>query len=160
MKTFPCQVCWWLYFFKVLAVLGLHCCTWSFSSWGKWGLLSSSGVWASHLKHSFITVWKWAFSWCLLSPLPLSLLFFTSVFYGLLISPDLYNITLALPLREIHRYWPLFRASHSVPPAWFTFPLFPLLLIFAPVGFLSGNLWYQITLCENHTLFRIGCLGN
>ena len=38
-------------FFKVylfiLAVLGLHCCTWVFSSCGRRGLLLSSGVWAS-----------------------------------------------------------------------------------------------------------------
>ena len=25
-----------------------HCCTWTFSICGEWGLLSSCGVWASH----------------------------------------------------------------------------------------------------------------
>ena len=27
-----------------LAVLGLHCCTWAFHSWGEWGLLSTQGA--------------------------------------------------------------------------------------------------------------------
>ena len=31
-----------------LAALGLRCCTWAFSSWGRWGLLSSCNVRASH----------------------------------------------------------------------------------------------------------------
>ena len=31
-----------------LAMLGLHCYSGFFSSWGKWGLLSSCGVWALH----------------------------------------------------------------------------------------------------------------
>ena len=31
-----------------LAVLGLHCCTWAFSSCGKRGLLSSCSAWSSH----------------------------------------------------------------------------------------------------------------
>ena len=30
-----------------LAVLGLLCCTWAFSSWGEWGLPSGSGAQAS-----------------------------------------------------------------------------------------------------------------
>ena len=36
----------WSFFFTLkkifslfLAVLGLHCCTWAFSSWGEWGIL-------------------------------------------------------------------------------------------------------------------------
>ena len=31
-----------------LAALGLHCCTWAFSSCSEQGLLSSCRVWASH----------------------------------------------------------------------------------------------------------------
>ena len=36
-------------FFKIylfMAVLGLCCCMWTFSSCGEWGLLSSGGAWA------------------------------------------------------------------------------------------------------------------
>ena len=31
-----------------MAVLGLRCCMWAFSSYSKWRLLSSCCVWASH----------------------------------------------------------------------------------------------------------------
>ena len=31
-----------------LVALGLHWCTWPFSSHGRWGLLSNCGVWPSH----------------------------------------------------------------------------------------------------------------
>ena len=34
--------------YLLLAVLGLHCCVWTFSSCGEWALFSSCGVWASH----------------------------------------------------------------------------------------------------------------
>ena len=49
---------WWCLFFFLreiifihlfLAVLGLHCFAWAFSSCSGWGLLSSCGVWASHV---------------------------------------------------------------------------------------------------------------
>ena len=36
------------YFYLFFTVLGLHCCTQAFCSCGKWGLLSSCGVQASH----------------------------------------------------------------------------------------------------------------
>ena len=35
-------------FYSFLVVLGLCCCAWAFSSCGKWGLLSSDSVKASH----------------------------------------------------------------------------------------------------------------
>ena len=44
----------YLFYFKIfnlflfLAVLGLCCCVWAFSSCGECGLISSCGVWASH----------------------------------------------------------------------------------------------------------------
>ena len=34
--------------YLVLAVLGLHCCKWAFSSCGEWGLLSSCSARPSH----------------------------------------------------------------------------------------------------------------
>ena len=36
------------YSFFFLAMLGLCCCAWTFSSCGEWGLLSSCSAWASH----------------------------------------------------------------------------------------------------------------
>ena len=30
-----------------MAVLGVRCCTWAFSSCGEWGLVSSCGAWTS-----------------------------------------------------------------------------------------------------------------
>ena len=42
LKTFS------LFIYLFLAGLGLHCCTWAFSSCGKWELLSSCGVQAPH----------------------------------------------------------------------------------------------------------------
>ena len=35
-------------FYLFLGVLGLHCCSWAFSSCGEWGLLCSCGAWLSH----------------------------------------------------------------------------------------------------------------
>ena len=37
-----------LFIYLFLAVLGLHCCAWAFSSCSKWGLFSSWCEWASH----------------------------------------------------------------------------------------------------------------
>ena len=37
-----------IFFCLFLAVLGLRCCAWGFSSCSNGGLLSSCGVWASH----------------------------------------------------------------------------------------------------------------
>ena len=48
-----------LFIYLFLAVLGLHCCAWAFSSGGKQGLFSSCGVWASHCS-SFSCCRVWA----------------------------------------------------------------------------------------------------
>ena len=42
-----------LLFFFFFAVLGLGCCTWTFSSCGEQGLLSSCDKWASHCSGFF-----------------------------------------------------------------------------------------------------------
>ena len=43
-----------LFIYLFLAALGLHCCTWAFSSRSEWGLLSNCGVWVSLLaEHGF-----------------------------------------------------------------------------------------------------------
>ena len=48
--TDPSWVVFFFSFFKkiylILAMLGLHCCVWAFSSCSEWGLLSSCGTWA------------------------------------------------------------------------------------------------------------------
>ena len=36
------------FYLFIPAVLGLCRCAWGFSSWGKWGLLSTCALWASH----------------------------------------------------------------------------------------------------------------
>ena len=48
---FTCIIIFFIFiylFFRLLAVLGLCCCTQAFSRCGGWGLLSSCGVRASH----------------------------------------------------------------------------------------------------------------
>ena len=54
---------WWyphlrlyLSFFS-LAMLGLHCCTWSFSSCSEWGLLSSCSARVSHCSGFSCCIW-------------------------------------------------------------------------------------------------------
>ena len=44
---------------QVLAVLGLHCCSWAFPTWGKLGLHSSCDAWASHF-NGFACCRAWA----------------------------------------------------------------------------------------------------
>ena len=48
-----------IFFFNLfLLVLGLRCCTWTFSSCGKEGLLSSCDSWASHcVGFSICSMW-------------------------------------------------------------------------------------------------------
>ena len=38
----------YLFIYFILAVLGIRCCAWAFSSCSEWDLLSSCSVWASH----------------------------------------------------------------------------------------------------------------
>ena len=42
--------------------MGLHWCTWAFSSCGQWGPLSGCGVWASHCG-GFFCCRAWALGW-------------------------------------------------------------------------------------------------
>ena len=53
-----------VFFFKLfITVLGLHCCSWTFSSCGKWGLVVLCGllvVVASLVEHRFSSCGAWA----------------------------------------------------------------------------------------------------
>ena len=59
--------CPFFFFFNVfLVVLGLHWCTWPFSSCGEWGHLSNCGAWTSHCggfyspRAQAVHPWSWA----------------------------------------------------------------------------------------------------
>ena len=45
-----------------MAVLGLRCCSWAFSSCSEHGLLSSRGAWASYCG-GFSCCGAWALAW-------------------------------------------------------------------------------------------------
>lgn len=148
---------------KVLAVLGLHCCTWSISGWGQWGLLSSRGVWASHSTPSFITAWKWAFSWCLLSlSSSHSFLFFASIFYGLLVRLDLCNITWVSSAfkRNIQILAFCLEASPLSPFSLIHFPSLPFTsYLRLLLDFCLGSCGIKSSYVENHTLFKNWLFG-
>lgn len=110
---------------------------------------------------SFITAWKWAFSWCLLSPLSSShsFLFFASIFYGLLVRAWLmqYNIKLCFWNIQIlafcleHLTQSLQLDSLSLSSLYFLSSL---------LDFCLGSCGIKSSYVKTTTLFRIGCLGN
>lgn len=86
-------------------------------------------------------------------------LFFASIFYGLLVRLDLCNITLALLLREIYRYWLSVQSISLSPFNLIHFPLSSLYFLSSLLlDFCLGSCGIKSSYVENHTLFRIGCL--